>query len=149
MQVFFIDRNGTANQLFHYKFIMYLRLHVKKWVNRWHFWHFYFVNSFMLLFTSLMEIFLMTYFLERRMLFSSAELWLSSLKQRLTKNLQRLTTLNQLYHQKLALKRKNNHVVCLSRYKFSCRAKFFQVFLIHKIMATLNPLFNNKFIVYI
>ena len=38
----------------------------------------------------------MTYFLERRMLFSSAELWLSSLKQRLTKNLQRLTTLNQL-----------------------------------------------------
>ena len=44
----------------------------------------------------------------------------------------------------MTLKRKNNHVVWLKRYKLCCQTKFLQDFLIIKKMVTVNPSFKKK-----
>ena len=45
-------------------------------------------------------------------------------------------------------KKRNYHVVWLSRYKFFCHTKIFQISLANKKIKTVNPLLNKKLIIY-
>ena len=53
----------------------------------------------------------MTHNYLEKTLFSTAELWISSLQHRLTHNSQRLTTTQPILTLKIDFEKKNNHVV--------------------------------------